>query len=352
MLDANLTTAIWGAISVYGVLAGLLISRADQNYQTYKEEGTFVAYNRARTWALTTASLPLLAFVTVLGMSLVGILEKNGAPFSWPPTTGLWVIICGIATTLIFVVIVLNLVTWPPRSYDLQARGCSDIPVRSSRSRTKTHIDFVNELRRPVKLIWVDYAGAEQDFGSIGPDTREPDLTKNSHPANMQGMNTYEGCVWVVREQGACITHFVVQDSSGAALISESPSDASGEEVRGLASDNLPARGCNDIPARSSSSGNQKKIHISFVNELSRPVRLFWIDYQGNEKDYSSIGAGTGMPRDSQAANVKEMNTYPGCVWVVREVGACITHFVALKDPHRALVSETGRMPPPEGPGK
>jgi hypothetical protein len=82
MLDANLTTAIWGAISVYGVLAGLLISRADQNYQTYKEEGTFVAYNRARTWALTTASLPLLAFVTVLGMSLVGILEKNGAPFS------------------------------------------------------------------------------------------------------------------------------------------------------------------------------------------------------------------------------------------------------------------------------
>jgi VHL beta domain len=321
MLDANLTTAIWGAVSVYGFLAGLLISRADQNYQTYKSEGSFLAYKRAMTWAVVTASLPVLGFVTVLGMSLVGILEKNGVPFSWPPSTGLWVIICGIATTLIFVAIVLVLITWPPRSYNLLARGCSGIPARSSESATKTHINFVNELSRPVRIIWIDYSGVEQDYGSISPDTREPMQTTDSRPVNMLGMSTYEGCVWEIREQGARITHFVVQDSSDAMVITESSSPV-------------------DIPARSSGDGTQAKVHVSFVNELSRPVRLFWIDYQGNEQDYGLIGEAADPGEGSRPANTSERNTYAGCVWVVREVGACITHFVALKDPHGALITE------------
>ena len=231
MLDANLTTAIWGAVSVYGVLAGLLISRADQNYQTYREEHTFHAYKRARTWAWTTGSLPLLAFVTVFGMSLVGIFEKNGVPFTWPATTGLWVIVAGIATTLIFVVIVAILVNWPP-SYDLPSKGCNDIPARSSKNGAKTHISFVNELSRPVRLFWVGFDGDEKDYGSIDPRTDEPHPTEDSRPTNIKEQDTYTGHVWVVRELGACITHFVAlkdpQDPRRA-LISESPSHASGE---------------------------------------------------------------------------------------------------------------------------
>src|SRR5215469_8899598 len=69
LLDANLVVALWGAISLFGVLVALLIPRTDQNYQTFLDVGSPEAYQRARTWAFVTRSVPLLSKYLTLSMN-------------------------------------------------------------------------------------------------------------------------------------------------------------------------------------------------------------------------------------------------------------------------------------------
>jgi hypothetical protein len=102
MLDANLVAATWGIAALYGVLVSILIIRTDQIYQAYIERGSELFYQRAKTWAWTTRLIPVVAFVTIMGLSLIAIFGSNGVSTTWPPSTSLWVILAGVITMAVF----------------------------------------------------------------------------------------------------------------------------------------------------------------------------------------------------------------------------------------------------------
>ena len=210
LLDANLVVALWGAISLFGVLVALLIPRTDQNYQTFLELGSPEAYQRARTWALVTRSVPLLAFCEVLGISLVGLLPKD-VSLTWPPSTSVWVIIAGLVTQLLFTAIVIMLVKWPP-SYNIPALNSDKLPgLKSHAFGSQSLIFFINKRPEPVRLSWVDYNGTEQDRGIIYPGNED----------NPQGQNTSASHPFVVRDQkdNSFIALFVARSAPGRAVI-------------------------------------------------------------------------------------------------------------------------------------
>jgi hypothetical protein len=206
VLDQNLVTALWGAIALYGVLAALLIPRADQNYQIFLDKGTPGPYKRARYWARVTLAVPLLSLVTVLVISLIAIRLKNGVSLTWPPTSSLWVIIIGVATQLIFLAIIgVLVVRLPP--YEIPERNASELgTLRSSDYLTESYIWFFNETSSSVEIFWVDYHGVEQSRGSV------------DQLPMVQA--TYDTHVFVVRNlTGDFVALFVARDVPGGAFI-------------------------------------------------------------------------------------------------------------------------------------
>jgi hypothetical protein len=205
VLDANFVTALWGAIALYGVLAALLVPRADQNYQTFLDKGTPGAYKRAKHWARVTLAVPLLSLVTVLIISLIAIRLKNGVSLSWPPTSNLWVIIISVATQLIFLVIIwVFLVRLPP--YEIPERNASELGTLRSRDYlAESIIWFFNETSSSVELFWVDYDGVEHSYGPVDPTQKH---------------NTYDTHVFVVRNLARdFVALFVARDVPGGAYI-------------------------------------------------------------------------------------------------------------------------------------
>lgn len=67
------------------------------------------------------------------------------------------------------------------------------------------------------------------------------------------------------------------------------------------------------VPAKSVPSG--KQVNIVFRNRGKQPVRLFWVDYEGREKDFGEIAPGKAV---LQCSNSR-------CVWKFKIYGETVT---------------------------
>jgi VHL beta domain len=236
MLDANLVAAVWGAIALYGVLASLITPRTDTNYRTFLKEGTEETYKAAKYWTRVTISIPLVALLTVLAVSLIAILQKNGVPLTWPPTSSLWVILIGLASQVVFLVFVGLLVPLFMPPYYLKPGNLRELnerdesgnwKVRSRDYTSPTIIWFVNATDTPISLYWCDYEGQEVPY--------DPPLASKDR----RSQGTFDTHPWVARVARSenetknetpetPVALFVARKLPGGALItsSEAPSDS------------------------------------------------------------------------------------------------------------------------------
>jgi hypothetical protein len=92
-------------------------------------------------------------------------------------------------------------------STDLQARGCSEAgALKSSSSDHKTVIQFVDDSSEAIRLYWIDYDGARENYGTLSPgETAEFD-TYLTHP-------------WLVADASGCIAVFLPAREPGRAVI-------------------------------------------------------------------------------------------------------------------------------------
>ncbi|MCO6459388.1 MAG: hypothetical protein J5I93_29100, partial [Pirellulaceae bacterium] len=96
------------------------------------------------------------------------------------------------------------------------------------------------------------------------------------------------------------------------------PLDKPVESAAAPGSANLPTLTAFDSPRPSGNGGDET--WVQFANQSDRPVRLFWIDAQGERKQYATLG-----PKEQH-----RQHTYAGHVWLVlSEDGTRGTYFEA-----------------------
>jgi dipeptidyl-peptidase 4 len=80
-------------------------------------------------------------------------------------------------------------------------------PRPSTRTGAETQISFVNELREPVEVFWLDDQGGRQSYGTVNPGA-----TRDQH--------TFSGHVWLVANQGGeTLGVFAATDTAGVAVL-------------------------------------------------------------------------------------------------------------------------------------
>ena len=89
------------------------------------------------------------------------------------------------------------------------------------------------------------------------------------------------------------------------------------------------------VPLRSVGGGAASK--ITFQNATSSTVRIDWMDYSGQSKNYYTLRPGQQV----------DVATYAGHVWLARdERGAVLGYFMAGKHPAKAVLSPAGGPSP------
>lgn len=94
----------------------------------------------------------------------------------------------------------------------------------------------------------------------------------------------------------------------------------------------LQAMDCESAGSLRSTSGTTKS-QIEITNQSSRPVEIFWLDYDGIAVSY-----GTLQPQERQ-----EIITYLTHPWLVsNERGTCLSVFLPRPTPGRAVIRDQG----------
>jgi len=93
-------------------------------------------------------------------------------------------------------------------------------PRPSARNGPETQISFVNELKEPVEVFWLDDAGGRQSYGMINPGDRHE-------------QHTFGGHVWLVASQkGETLGVYEATDAEGVAVIDGSRPAVDGGRLR------------------------------------------------------------------------------------------------------------------------
>ena len=86
---------------------------------------------------------------------------------------------------------------------------------------------------------------------------------------------------------------------------------------------------------RGSETLEQRSTAIVFVNDTEKSFSYHWIDFNGNERYYGSVGPGESVSQ----------HTFPGHVWAVKDAGGrTFAIFVAERETGRAIVSDDVRL--------
>ena len=80
---------------------------------------------------------------------------------------------------------------------------------------------------------------------------------------------------------------------------------------------------------RESETLEQRSTAVIFVNDTEKALSYHWIDFNGNERYYGSVGPGESISQ----------HTYPGHVWAIKDAaGRTLAIFVAERETGRAIV--------------
>lgn len=172
----------------------------------------------------------------------------------------------------------------------IAARRPIELPcnaVVASRDRgPRLAVELVNASRRAMRLEWVDTAGVRRPFSAMP----------------VRHASTFQATVGHVFEvadaNGACVTRYQVDANATPFVVHQ-------EEPF------LDDWGCG-TPNQTLSSGAPGT--IEFVNESARAATVFWLDWQGNRRDFAVVSPGR---RHVQT-------TFDGHAWMVGDAnGAC-----------------------------
>ena len=177
--------------------------------------------------------------------------------------------------------------------------------LRSDRSRKKVNIAFRNQTSEALTLYWIDFEGQRKSYGLVasGREKRQ---------------STFERHLWQLEsDSGQILGQFSATDEDSIA------------EVKQNNLSKLENRLVDDW-SKLRSDRNANEVDVTFRNQTSEALTLYWIDFEGQRKSYGEVDPG----------RAKKLYTFEGHRWELEsESGQLLGRFIAAAENSIAEVS-------------
>lgn len=139
--------------------------------------------------------------------------------------------------------------------------------LRSDRSRNKVNIAFRNQTSEVLTLYWVDFEGKRKSYGLIAPGREKR-------------QSTFERHLWKLEsDSGQILGQFSATAEDSIA------------EVKRNSILKLENRLADDWSGLRSGR-NANEVDVTFRNQTSEALTLYWIDFEGQRKSYGEVAQG------------------------------------------------------------
>jgi len=202
----------------------------------------------------------------------------------------------------------------------LSPQPCSlESSLHAVNANVSTSVTFVNQMSSAVDIYWLDYNGQRQLYATLAAGTTVLQQTYVTHP-------------WVAAgPSGTCIAIFLPLGAPAFAVITGPAAGASGVASTTVASIGTQL---SPLPCSLESSLHAVNANVStsvtFVNQTSSAVDIYWLDYSGQRQLYATLAAGTTLLQQTYV-------THP---WVAAGPSStCIAIFLPLATPTLAVIT-------------
>ena len=189
-------------------------------------------------------------------------------------------------------------------SLGCKARGF----VVSSGGSQLTSISFANNGAGDIHVYWVDGDGKETDYqGKSRPLAVIPARQSGNFEA-------YVGHSFVVLDAGGnCLGVLQTSESSNDFMFAANSGPGATADPTGQPKPEQAnpqhAASC-DLRGRIASTSDNQEMTVTFANSGSTSVFVYWIDYQGGESDYQSVGRPLIEVAPGRTKNVQAFGGY------------------------------------------
>lgn len=156
--------------------------------------------------------------------------------------------------------------------------------VRSLHSKNPVKVTFKNNTNATLDIYWLDYSGSEKKYATFSPGQTVTFPTFETHP-------------WRFKNSHGVVDTYITKNTK----IQEYSI------------------------ALFKSKQSVKKVSILFHNFTGVELNVYWVDYEGNEKDYGKIASGSQM-------TIGSFETHP---WLFRQSGAVLALYTAGGDAYQ-----------------
>ncbi len=167
--------------------------------------------------------------------------------------------------------------------------------LRSDRNANKVSVTFHNQTSEALSVYWIDFEGERQPYGMVDPGREKR-------------QSTFEGHRWELEtELGKLLGRFVAPAVASIAVVHPDRlaklENQRTDDWSGVRSDRT-----------------RKKVRVTFHNQTSEALSVYWIDFEGLRKPYGMIEPG----------RKKRQGTFEGHRWELESAsGQILGRFVA-----------------------
>lgn len=158
--------------------------------------------------------------------------------------------------------------------------------LRSIHGNNPVKVTFKNNTPVTLDVYWVDYSGGEKKYATITP-------------GNVLTLSTFETHPWRFKKSG-----------NDNVIDTYVPGSAKTQEY---------------FIALFKSRSSSKKVDVIFQNLGSRELGVYWVDFQGSEKSYGTLAAGSQ----------KKVSTFETHPWLFRQDGAVLALYTTAENPYQ-----------------
>lgn len=177
--------------------------------------------------------------------------------------------------------------------------------LRSGRSASQVNVTFRNQTSEALSVYWIDFEGQRKSYGAVDPGQEKK-------------QSTFEGHRWELEsESGQLLGRFIATTTDSTAEVNQDGfprlENQLTDDWSGLRSDR-----------------NANQVDVTFRNQTSEALALYWIDFEGQRKSYGEVDPG----------RARKLYTFETHLWELESnSGQLLGRFIATADNSIAEVS-------------
>jgi hypothetical protein len=177
--------------------------------------------------------------------------------------------------------------------------------LRSDRSANEVNVTFRNQTSEALSVYWIDFEGQRKPYGVVDPGREKKQSTLEGHRWELES------------DSGQLLGRFTATAADSTAEVNQNRfprlENQLADDWSGLRSDR-----------------NANEVDVTFRNQTSEALALYWIDFEGQRKSYGEVDPG----------RAKKLYTFEGHRWELESgSGQLLGRFIATAENSVAEVS-------------